>query len=912
MYAQTPRVHVTGYVRDKESKESIIQATVRFCTVRDTTMVTGTVTDKDGKFDFPTLNAGKYLLVLSYMGYQTQYSTVTVSAKEKSQDLGTYTLLQSAIALKEAVVTGSAAKVTAKDDSIIFNSAAFKVREGAMLEELVKKLPGIKVDKNGGVTVNGESVSKILIDGHEFFSNDMSMAMKNIPADMVEKLKTYKKKSDMTRITGIDDGTEETVLDLTVKKDMTRGFFNNIDIAGGTDESYSVNASSSRFKKDNQYTLMGSLGNVDGPWSEQNGTSKRQNVGFNFFKKTEKLELGGDASYDGNRQLMGTRGSSETFLTTSNIYSNSFDRNRSKQLSYDASLRLEWKPDSMTNIMFRPGIRHSDNRSESNNQSATFNKNPFDYSADPLSDVEDDTLFPDSSRVNNGNSRSKNVGNTNSGNASLQIFRRLSKKGRSITLRAEGSYSKTESDQYNNSYTNYYLVKKAAGGDSTLYTNQYLTTPAKNSEWSLHLNYVEPIFKKVYLQFSYEYTNRYNNSDRSTYDLTPYILYRRDSMPPLGYLPDYYGERIHNLSKYAEYDNDIHEGEISLRFDRTKWNLSTGVKMTNTHTKMTYDQGVLDTTVSRTVNDFSPTLFFNYKFNKMSHLRVRYRGNSSQPSMTDMLPVRDETNPMWITEGNPNLRSSFSNSLRASIDTYDPARQRGINAGLDFQNSYNNVSTKINYDESTGKVESRPENINGNWSADANFGYNTAFTDQRFSIDSYTSGSYRNQVAYISVGQSTSQKGTTKTMGLSQSLRGNFRNDWIDFTLKGDIDFNRSRSDLRSSNDMDTYDFSYGAELQLQLPLDFSISSDIEMSSRRGYDDDTFNTNELIWNGEMGWKFLKDKQASLSLEMFDLLHKRSNVSRFVSATTRSDTRNLGVLTNYWMLHFIYRFNIFGV
>lgn len=908
--AQSSRVQVTGIVQDKENKESIIQASVRICVPKDTSMVSGTVTDIDGKFSISSIKAGNYLLVVSYVGYLTEYKTIELKAQKSTFSAGTILLAPDVVALSEALVTAEAPKVVSKGDSLVFNSSAYRVPEGSMLESLVKKLPGADVDKDGNITINGKTISKIMIDGHEFFSEDMSMAMKNIPVEMVEKLKTYDRKSDLSRITGIDDGNEETVLDLSVKKDMSRGFFNNIDVAGGTNERYQANININRFKGDDKYTLITSFDNLEGPWSNSNGTTKSQDYGFNFFKKTEKLELGGDANYNRWGSDAVVEGSSETFLTTNNIFSNNNNRNQNDNKRYNASIRLEWKPDTMTNIIFRPNINGSNNNGYSLNRSATFNKNPYGYTPYPLDEIDNPAIFSDSSRINHTNSESKNDNNSFSGSMEFQFYRRLNTNGRSVTVRSSGNYSKNESHQYNRSTTNYFLLNNKAGGDSLYYQNQYHSTPSKNYNINGQLTYIEPIFKKVYLQFSYKYTYRYDDSNRSTYDLTPYIALNDSNL--IGYLPDYYGTPISSLSKLAEYDNNIHEGEVSMRFNREKWNLSFGARLTQTKTTMTYDQGVLDTTVTRKVVNFSPNLFFRYKFNDNTQLRVNYWGNTGQPSMTDMLPVRDETNPMWITEGNPNLESSFSNRLRMDFNTYNSDKQRGFFTHFDFNNTINSVSTKITYNETTGGVVSRPENINGNWSTSGFFGFNTAFKDQRFSINTFSHARFSNQVGYVSVQQSTAAKNTTKSWNLSEHLSGSFRNDWIDFSLEGSINYSTSRNQLQPDNDMDTYQYSFGAELEVELPLDFSISSDFSESSRRGYDDASFNTDEWIWNAQIGYRFLKEKAASITLQVYDILQQRSNVSRNISAISRSDTHYVDVLQSYWMLHFIYRLNIFGV
>ena len=231
LYAQGGKVTVSGLVWDSDLNEAMGQATVQLLSAKDSSFVNGGVTQMNGRFQLPAVKAGKYLLKVSFIGYQSQFKNLQLAANRPKHDVGRISLSADAIMMQEAVVVGHVAPVQMSEDTVVFNSAAYKVAEGSALEELVKKLPGAEVDDEGKITINGKSISKILIDGKEFFGDDQDMAMKNIPVEMVEKLKTYERQSDLARITGIDDGEEETVLDLSVKKEMKHGMFSNVDAA---------------------------------------------------------------------------------------------------------------------------------------------------------------------------------------------------------------------------------------------------------------------------------------------------------------------------------------------------------------------------------------------------------------------------------------------------------------------------------------------------------------------------------------------------------------------------------------------------------------------------------------------------------------------------------------------------------
>lgn len=292
---------VSGVVLDEGDKSPVMQATVQLLSVKDSAMVIGNVSDLDGKF---RLNAkpGNYLLKVSFVGYKPYFKEVKLTAARPSLNVGEVLLGSDAIMLEGAVIVAEAPEVTASEDTLVYNSSAYRVPEGSALEELVKKLPGAEIDENGKITINGKEIKKIMVDGKEFFADDPNVAMKNLPVNIVEKLRTYEKKSDLARVTGVDDGEEETVLDLTVKKGMNQGWFGNVDAAIGTKDRYSERFIINRFVEGNQFTLLGSANNVNdnsfpgggGGFRRgaQNGLTAVKNLGFNFAAKNEKVDAG--------------------------------------------------------------------------------------------------------------------------------------------------------------------------------------------------------------------------------------------------------------------------------------------------------------------------------------------------------------------------------------------------------------------------------------------------------------------------------------------------------------------------------------------------------------------------------------------------------------------------------------------
>lgn len=303
IFAQNKVITVSGRVVESDTKEPAAQATVQLLSLPDSAYAAGIASSNQGWFTLPKVKAGKYVLKVSYIGFRTKLVPVQLSANATDKKLGTITLDPDAVMLKEAVITAEAPQVVVKEDTLEYNSTAYRTPEGAMLEELVKKLPGAEIDDDGNVKINGKEVKKIMVDGKEFFGGDVKTGLKNLPVNMIDKLKTYDKKSDLARVTGIDDGEEETVLDLKVKKGMNQGWFGNASVAGGTEDRYGSNLMLNRFVDNSQFSLIGSANNVNdqgfsggggGPrFRNSNGLTATKMLGANFATQTEKLELGG-------------------------------------------------------------------------------------------------------------------------------------------------------------------------------------------------------------------------------------------------------------------------------------------------------------------------------------------------------------------------------------------------------------------------------------------------------------------------------------------------------------------------------------------------------------------------------------------------------------------------------------------
>ena len=917
--------NVTGTVVEHESGEPVAQATVRLLR-QDSTLVKGVLTGLDGKFTF-SAPAGRFILQLTCVGYKNFTRNITL-ATDKDLSLGTMEMQPDAIMLRGATVPGQAAKVTLRADTFVYNASAYRTPEGSAVEELVKRLPGAKIDENGKITINGKEVTKIMVDGKEFMTGDTKTAMKNLPSSIVDRVKAYDQRSDMARVSGIDDGEEETVLDFGIKPGMNRGLMLNADLGIGTRGRYSGRVFGGWMKDDLKLFLMTNANNVNDMGfgmgggrfgGGRQGLTATKMTGLNLnYEKRDLLKLDGSIRWNHSNGDATVKRSTEDFMSsTLSSFGNSLNSNMTRSNSWDARLRLEWTPDSMTNIMFRPQLRYNSNDGLSEGISATFSTDPYSIRniTNPLQQL--DQLADDDVVKNSNQSNSTTYSDDKSIGGFVQLNRKLSNNGRNITLRLSGDYSDGMSRSFSNDSVNYYQSDR----DSVYQANRYAVTPTKNYDYGIKATYSEPIFDRVYLQLSYQYQYRYTKSDRGTYDFSRLGLPFFSITPAFRQWDRYLdlldgqpldGFRDSNLSRYSVYKNYIHTAEIGLRVTRKAYNLNIGFQVQPQKSHFIQDYQGLHADTTRTVTNLAPTADFRWKISKVSQLRLTYRANSSQPSMTDLLDITDDSNPLNIRKGNPGLKPSFTQNLRLFYNNYIMNHQRSIMAHINFQTTRNSISNMVTYDEATGGRTTRPENINGNWNAFGMFMFNTAIDSTGFfNVNTFTTLRYANAVGYVSVDRfSDSQESTTRTTTIGERLAGSYRNDWIEFELNGSLEYMHARSVLQTNNNLDTWTFSYGANMMLTAPWGTQLSIGINMNSRRGYNDASMNTNELIWNAQLSQSFLRGNALTLMLQFYDILHQQSTFSRSITAMQRSDTE-YNAITNYAMLHVVYKLNLFG-
>jgi len=922
---------ITGTLIDRDTKEGVMLATVQILKP-DSTYVSGVLSDEKGRFSIEASAAGSYILKISSVGYTPLTKTIKVDGK-KDIALGEIIFNADAIMLKGATVVGQAARVTVKEDTFVYNASAYRTPEGSVVEELVKRLPGAQVSDDGTITINGKEVKKVLVDGKEFMTGDTQTALKNLPTSIIDKIKAYDEKSDLAKVTGIDDGEEQTVLDFGIKKGMNKGVFGNVDASIGTHDRYAERLMGALFKDKTRVMLMGNLNNVNdrgfpggggggrfGRGAQGLNTSKMAGANFNL-EPSSKLKLDGSVRWNHSNGDKRTEQSVENFVSTAGSFSNSLNQNYTRSNSWDARSRLEWTPDTMTNIMFRPSFSYSKSDGLTSGTSASYNDDPYSYVSDPLSQEAISIMDENGLMVNHRENSSISYSDNLSVGAMLQFNRKLNSKGRNATLRTDIRYGEGDSKSLSTSNVHLYQVEDAFGNDSTYQTNRFNTTPTKTLNYSVQFTYSEPIFRAMFLQLSYKFNYKYNKSDRSTFDFSDIDGNVFAGVDNVYRGWDNYLSRLDNpldnyldesLSRYSEYKNYIHEIQLMLRVIREKYRLNVGVMVQPQKTRFIQRYQGINTDTVRNVVNVTPTLDFRYRFSKLSNLRINYRGTTSQPSMTDLLDIRDDSDPLNITMGNPGLKPSFTNTLRLFFNNYTQEHQRATMVHLNYSNTRNSISNMVTYDEQTGGRTTRPENINGNWNISGALMFNTALDSVGYwTISTFTNVRYNNYVGYLALDQySGSRKNTTKTTTLGEQLTASFRNSWLEVSLDGSVDYTHTRNLLQSQNNLDTWQFAYGGYASVYMPWGMSLSTDLHQNSRRGYNDSSMNTNELIWNLQLSQSFLKGNALTVSLQLYDILHEQSNFSRTINAMQRSDTR-YNSINSYAMLHAVYRVNLFG-
>ena len=767
------------------------------------------------------------------------------------------------------------------------------------------------------------------------------MATKNLPVNIIRRIKTYQRQSDLARITGVDDGEEETVMDLEIKPNMRNGWLHNIDggigkPVGNNDYGdwikylWSGRYTLNRFQANTQFSVNANTQNS----GRGNGVSYTTQIGVNFSKNIGEqfprrrnefpLVVGGNIRYNGSSSRSVSESESETFATSQrpSQFRNNGSKSNSGSGSVNGEFRLEWRPDTSLNIIFRPSFQISRNNNNSNSRSVTFNRDPYLFTdmTNILDEYEDyDSLCLDTIGVNSQRSYNHSETGNNQLSGEFQFNKRFNDQGRNFTVRFTFSSTKGTNDSYSYSNQTYYQSH-----DRDTVMNRFNVSPTDNSNWSGRVMWSEPIDSgRGNLQLSYQIQVSNRNTNRETYVLWGDNY--KDWYDSWNLPDDLEPYRNSELSRTATNVSRNHTLSLQFRYNTDRSNFNVGFNFMPQYTGMDNFQymGHVIGDTSRVVYNWSPSINYRFRFNRQKSIQLTLRTNTSQPSMEDMMDIEDNSNPNNIRKGNPGLRTTLRNNLEANFQDYIQETQKTINLRVSLENSLYNISQRTEYDPTTGISRTMPENMDGfwtNWSTSGNLTDNQTIPNTKWRYNLSANASYRHQESFmrtgsISFGQQTtggSELSKTNTISAGENGSVTYRNQWLEVTANGRFTYNHSENNQRqgSNGNMDTYTFSYGGRANARLPWrNINLGTDLTMQSRRGYSG-AYNRNDLIWNANVSFSFLKGNAGTIQIQYYDILNDETNVTRSVSTTGRTDTKNNNI-HSYIMVHFILRANVFG-
>ena len=897
--------HLTGSVREQGERpypDPLPDVNIQLYSLPDTSFIEGTVSDKKGVFRLYPMNPGNYLIRASFLGYETIEKKVNIPAYRKEVYGGALMMKPSSIVLDETVIKAELQKMKMSGDTLVYNTGAFKTSEGAVLQDLVRQLPGLELDeKSGKMNFHGKEITQILLNGKEFFA-DSKVALNNMPVDALKEVKVYEQQSDKEQMTGVSDGKKKTVMDVKTKKDLTDGLMGDVSALKGSGDMYGAKMSLNKFVRKWRMSLYGDLGKLPryGNFISDmaDNPAQMKDIGFSLGTEIKKLNLNVSASYNNNNKSADeSRSQSEEYLPNGSQYAYNNGLSTGRNRSFWENIYLTGSLSDRTEINFRHNINHSRLNSVSENISATFSTNPLDYVSEPW---RDDAMIPPEFRINKNTGNSQNKTNNLMIGNNLLLTHNLNDIGRKLSIELRNDYSNQASGNYQQSSITYYQLKNDLGADSVLYRNQYRESPARNLLLAGEVSYTEPIGKQMLqVYYRHEYQRQSNNA----------VTYNLDEDALWGSLPSgYEAGRVDSLSDYTR--NDLHSNEFGLRttlnWRKVRLNIRFGLSPQKSTTKSNRGKVKIDTTI--TVLNIVPELHFDYDLGNNHNMSVYYSGYTRQPSIYDLLSVPDYTNPLNITMGNPGLKPAFGQNISVNYRGGNMEKQEMLYCGLRYNNTINDISRKRTYDEKSGVYTSRPENINGNWGIGGNIYYTNKLFKKIFARLA-TNANYNRRVSYVQImGEANeNDRNTSQMLSLMQDVEFAYKLEEHEFKINGAITYQQADNSYTNNSDYRTYDFYYGAECRLKLPLNLNLYTVVRSMNRRGYKDEASNTTQWLWNGELTYSFLKGKRGLLKFQVVDILQQRDFVNRWMNDTGQGETWTWG-LGRYAMATFTYRFN----
>lgn len=916
---------IQGTVTDSQSGQILEMVAVQLFAYADgdSTMVGGAQTDMEGFFYFMKLKPGKYKLVLSSLGYNTRIIPVELTPDKMIHELGKLPLVEDVQALAEIDVKGKAAEMTVKGDTIEYNTAAYRMEETAVVEDLLKKMSGVTVDKEGNVTVNGETIKAVRVDGKKFFGDDVQTATKNIPADMIEKIQVLDEKSETSKMTGFEDDETSRVINLTLKANRKQGIFGNFNGGLGadlvTDDGkwfnygnpafgataadrtkhffendfrYTAGAFMNILSGNSQTTVIGNANNTNeirmrrgrGGWGQQNqGITWAENIGVNtnidVSANVPGLLLGGDGQFAHASNDTRADARKESYSSGANYLQKDSSTSLSNTWDINVRLELEYEIDSANKVLIQPQFSYAHSVSDATSA----------YSNAQYSDGTDTTLISDGKQTKN--SLSQDIG----GKLQVIYTHSFRKPGRKFTLTGNGNISNTTGHTDTYAYDNL--------GDSIL-VNQFTNSGNTAVGYSLRASYIEPLKAKEHLlEVALLASGNNRRSHKDQYDIgATDTTYNNEYSNNL--MNDFYTEQL----------------EVNYQWQHEKFNLTAGMKglFSQTHSR-TYYGGALMRDTLRNVFNFAPNINFRYKFGKKEFARIRYNGTTQQPTITQLEPVRNNSDAMYETVGNLGLNPAFKHSLHMMYSKFDQEKFWSLMTGLHGNVTKDALVGNSLYDE-TGKQYQQTVNAQDvPFDVRADLMFNTPFANKMMQFNTRTVVSYNQRVGYISYGYTAAEiaemiatnslalgdRSVTGNVQVGENLTLRFTHEIVDIGLTGAFNYSYTQNNLSTQAQTNVLNWTVTGDVNFNLPKSWTISADCGYTARYGYGFD--NPNEILLNAAISKSW---SGATLTLKAFDLLNQKKNIVQVVGENY-VQYKAYNTLGTYAMLTFTYKINRMG-
>ena len=835
-------------------------------------LVAGGTSDSQGRFSIVQVPLGQLSLEVSYIGYQSYQDDLTITA---GLNLGVIHLQEDAHLLEVVVVQGKATDMTVRGDTIAFNADAYKVPQGAMLEELVKRLPGAEIDESGQISIGGQQVSKIMLDGKEFFSGDTKVAMRNLPASMVHQLEMLRQQSDEARVTGFDDDEEETVLNIRTKPDMRQGTFGHAVVGYGLNQRYELNGLLNYFSQRHQTTLVAGSNNTNGQglsdlnlddgsrggrrggrsgggFRPQGITTSAQIAANETYTPSDRLEVNANVRYGYRQDDLSARTETENLLPDSpSTFTNETTDALKRGHNLGGDAYIKWQATDRTELIYRPELHYSwgvDQESRNYRTTDSAESELHRGSQENLRKYSGLRLF--------------NM---------LLLGHKLNDEGRTLSLQLNGGFLG------DNANTESHSTLHSVDGEQSRQT--LLEDHSQTFSYRIRTGYVEPLTELLSLQAQLEWSDRIRSSER---DYKMAGTARETDMKT----------RLNSLSAGIDLKvaNELVDLIVGLRF-RPTWMTTELSPQTN------------QTPHIRREMIWAPSLNFSYTPNKQTMLRLGYWGRSEMPSAGQMYTIPDVTNLRESIIGNPNLRPSYQHQLFGMFRTFLPSSSQAVNIRFFSAYTHHAVISDQSVDAKTQRRQITYINADGGeYVLYSNGSFTTPLFTKSLSLAVTLGSAYNYRLGRINGVTNGAHSWT-----LSPDLALAYSNSWLYLRAKGGVRYHSGSQSLPLAASPHTYDWRAGVDVSVSLPLGFKVESEALYTQGVGYQE-PYNVSSVLWSAGLSYSFLKDQAATLRIKVYDLLNQQQSISRQVSATEISDTWS-NSLGRYAMLHFIYRFRL---